>query len=122
MMPVLDDTAELTAAVAVIVIICVAATVDGEVYRPVVSICPTLGLIDHVTALLLEPVTVALNCSAFGVVRLGKGGVITTLMDAAGGEGGGCRLTVAVADFVPSATLVAVIVTVCAAAMLAGAL
>jgi hypothetical protein len=31
MMPVLDDTAELTAAVAVIVMICVAVTVDGEV-------------------------------------------------------------------------------------------
>jgi hypothetical protein len=70
---------------------------------------------------LLEPLTVALNWSAFGVVTLGKAGVITTLMDAAGGEGGGCKLTVADADFVPSARLVAVIETVCAVGMLAGA-
>jgi hypothetical protein len=34
----------------------------GAVYSPVAEMLPTLGLIDQVTAVLVVPVTVAVNC------------------------------------------------------------
>ena len=36
--------------------------VDGAVYRPVLEIVPIAGFNDQVTAVLLVPVTVAVNC------------------------------------------------------------
>jgi hypothetical protein len=48
---------------AVIVTVCCAATLDGEVYRPEELIVPVLaGLIDQFTAVLLVLVTLAENC------------------------------------------------------------
>ena len=47
-------------AVAVTVIACATVTLAGAVYNPF-EIDPTTGLIDHVTAVLLVPVTVAVN-------------------------------------------------------------
>src|SRR5271154_3683721 len=51
--------------VAVTVSTCVEVTDAGAVYNPVVSIVPTAGgITDHVTAVLLLNVTVAVNCCA----------------------------------------------------------
>ena len=67
----------------------------------------------HVTAVLLLPVTVALNCWACDAVKLAVVGLTCTET--------GIRVTVAVADFVGSATLVAVTETVWEEAMELGA-
>ena len=72
------------------------------------------GLSDQVTPLLVEPLTVAVNCWVWERVIDAVEGVTDT-------ETVGVSATVAVADLVGSATLVACTVTVCAAAMLAGA-
>ena len=66
------------------------------------------------TAVLLEPVTLAVNCWVCEADRLVLVGVTDTAT-------GGFRLTVALADFVGSAALVAVTVTVCALAIEDGA-
>jgi hypothetical protein len=77
---------------------------DGAVYRPLVESVPTLGLIFHVTLVLLLPVTVAVNCCVFEADRLTEAGLVVTAT-------GGIRVTMALEDLVESATLVAVIVT-----------
>jgi hypothetical protein len=81
---------------------------------PVAEIVPTAGLSVHVTALLEVPPTVAVYCRVWAAVRVAESGVneIVTV---------GVSVTVALADLVGSATLVAFTVTVCAAAMVAGA-
>jgi len=47
---------------AVTVTACDVVILDGAVYRPAEVIVPTDGLIDQVTAVLLLPKTVAVNC------------------------------------------------------------
>jgi hypothetical protein len=74
---------------------------------------PTEGDTDHVTAVLLDPVTVPVNCCvcpALNVADVGETVIVT-----------GVSVTVALAFFVASAALVAVTVTVCDELMLEGA-
>ena len=78
------------------------------------EIVPTAGLSVHVTALLEDPPTVAVKFWVWAAVRVAESGVSEMLT-------GGASVTVALADLVGSATLVAFTVTVCAAAMVAGA-
>src|ERR1700761_1284275 len=73
------------------------------------------GLIDQATAVLLLFVTVAENCCVWLGYNVTVAGVRLTVV-------GGITVTVADADFVVSAWLVAVIVTVCCVATVAGAL
>jgi hypothetical protein len=77
----------------------------GAVNKPELLTVPTLGLIDHVTAGLLVFTTVAANCCVWLAYSVAVDGLTPT-------DTGGNRVTVAVADFVVSAWLVAVIVTV----------
>lgn len=76
-------------------------------------IVPTAGLKLHVTAPLLVPETDAENCCACDVVRVVVVGVSDTVT--------GVRFTVALADLVVSAALVAVTVIICAEPITAGA-
>jgi hypothetical protein len=48
--------------VAVTVTVCGLPSVAGAEYRPPLEIVPTAGLTDHVTAILVVPVTAAVNC------------------------------------------------------------
>ena len=50
------------ALVTVTITICCNVTDAGATYSPLVETLPTDGLIDHVTPVLLEPATVAVNC------------------------------------------------------------
>ena len=87
----------------------------GAVYDPVALIDPVCVFNDHVTLVLLAPDTVAVNCWVCPAVRVAVLGV-TALIETVG-----FSEIVAVAVFVPSATLVAFTVIVCCAVMLAGA-
>jgi hypothetical protein len=70
-----------------------------------VETVPTLGLSDHVTAVLLVPATVAVNCCVWPLlVRVAVGGATETVT--------GMSVTTAEPDAVGSPTLVAVTVTV----------
>jgi hypothetical protein len=62
LMVALADLAESATLWAVTVTVCDVRILDGAVYRPVEEIVPTGGLIDQVTAGLLVPKTVAVNC------------------------------------------------------------
>jgi len=75
---------------------------------------PTDGLTDHVTAVFDVFVTVAENCCVWDAESVAANGLTVTAID-------GYTVTAADPDFVPSATLVAVTVTVCWVVMLAGA-
>ena len=75
---------------------------------------PTAGLSNHVTAVLELFDTAAVNAWVCDGVRMTLPGVNATLT-------GGASVMVALADFVESAALVAVTVTVCTLAMEAGA-
>ena len=75
---------------------------------------PTAGLSDQVTAVLDELATVAVNACVCDGVSVTLPGVNATLT-------GGASDTLALADLVEFATLVAVTVTVCALEMEAGA-
>jgi hypothetical protein len=86
----------------------------GAVYRPAEEIVPTAGLSDHVTALLEVPPTVAVYCWVWATARVAESGVNEMLT-------GGLSVTVALADLVGSAALVAVTVTVCGPLSAAGA-
>jgi hypothetical protein len=77
--------------------------VAGAVYRPEVETVPPVA--DHVTEVLLEPVTVAVNCCAAPVINDAEVGLIEIAT-------GTATVTVADADFELSATLVAVTVYV----------
>jgi hypothetical protein len=100
--------------VAVTVTVCAVEIVAGAVYTPVDETEPTDGATDHTTAVLVVPETAAARlCDCDGVI-LELGGETSTLI-------AGTREIVAVADFVGSATLVAVTVTVCALDIVAGA-
>ena len=76
--------------------------VVGAVYRPVVETVPPVA--DHVTAVLLVPVTVAVNCCVPPVKSEADVGLMLTDTNA--------TVTVAEADFDGSATLVTVTVKV----------
>ena len=78
---------------------------------------PTAGLIDHVTAVLVEPVTVAANCRVWPPLMLAEVGLTLTATTCAGGF----RVTVAVANLVVSDGKVARTVTVCCVVIEAGA-
>src|SRR5215475_10784044 len=104
---------ESAALVAVTVTFCAAAMLAGAVYRPF-EIVPTGGVRVQVTAVLLEPATVAVNCWVCEADRLTPLGA--SVMDTVGD-----KLTVALALLVESAALVAMTVTFCAAVMVAGA-
>jgi hypothetical protein len=75
---------------------------------------PTAGFSDQVTAVFEVFATVAVNAWACEDVRVTLPGVNATLT-------GGTSVTLALADFVEFATLVAVTVTVCALVIEAGA-
>jgi hypothetical protein len=66
---------------------------------------PTGELSDHVTPVFVEPATLAENCWVWRAVRLTLDGETVTET--------GRRVMVALADFVVSATEVAIAVTVC---------
>src|SRR5215467_897647 len=100
--------------VAVMVTVCAEEIVAGAVYNPPVVRVPTDGFILQVTAVLLVPLTVAVNCCWPLAVRVTDTGVTDTATV-------GVSATVALADLVGSATLVAVMVTVCAEEIVAGA-
>jgi hypothetical protein len=74
------------------------------VYRPELDTVPPVA--DHVTDVLVEPVTVAVNCWVALIVSEADVG----LMETATGGGGAVTVTLADAFFVESATLVAVTV------------
>src|SRR5690242_7281948 len=102
--------------VALTVTVVAEAIIPGAVYRPEVEIEPVAGEIDQVTAVLVLPVTAAVNCCVLPPWRLAESGVRLTATAAAG-----LSVTAAVADFVGSATLVALTVTVVAEETVAGA-
>ena len=74
---------------------------------------PTAGLSDHVTAVLPVPVTPAVKVADWPAASDAEAGPTVTPI--------GCNVTVALAVFVESATLVAVSVTVCWLATIGGA-
>jgi hypothetical protein len=86
--------------------------VAGAVYTPFTTV-PTAGLRDHVTAVLLVPLTEAVKVTDWPALSDAVAGPTVTAT--------GCNATVAVAVFEESAALVAVTVMVCWLAMVAGA-
>ena len=102
-----------TALVAVTVMVCLAATTAGAVYTPVAEIVPTCGLMLHVmedgAAAIVTIATKRWLCPAFSMALPGL--TVTA----------GRIRTVVLADFVGSATLVAVTVTTAIPTTVAGA-
>jgi hypothetical protein len=80
----------------------------------VLETVPTLGLNDQVTPVFDDPLTVAVNWLVWETVSDAVAGVTETLT-------GGARAMLALADFVGSAALVALTVTVCELVIEAGA-
>jgi hypothetical protein len=97
---------------AVMVTVSRLVTVAGAVYTPLTMV-PTAGLSDHVTAVLPVPVTEALKVADAPAPSDAEAGPIVTAT--------GVSETVAVAVFVVSAALVAVTVTICLLAIIGGA-
>jgi len=64
---------------AVTVTVCEARNLVGAEYRPAADIGPVEGLIDHVTAVLLDPDTDAVNCCVPEGARLTVGGLRDTV-------------------------------------------
>jgi hypothetical protein len=87
----------------VTVTVCGVRILDGAVYRPAEEIAPTGGSSDQFAAVLLVPKTVAVNC----VVAVGPRLTVDGLSDTVTAWR---RVITAVAIFVGSATLMAVIV------------
>jgi hypothetical protein len=98
--------------VAVIVSVCALLIVFGAVKTPFTMV-PTAGLRDQVTAVLLVPVTEVVKVAEAPMPSDTEAGPTVTPT--------GIKETVALAVLVGSATLVAVIVTVCALPMVFGA-
>ena len=61
-MAALADVAGAAALCAVTITACGDGILAGGVYKPVEEIPPNAGLIDQVTAVLVVPTTVAVNC------------------------------------------------------------
>ncbi len=101
--------------VAVTVTCCGEATVAGAVYVPDAEIDPAAGEIDHVTAGLLAPVTVAVKACVELAIKDADGGFTATV------TGPGTNVTVAVADLVGFPLLVAVIWTATGTVIVSGA-
>src|ERR1039458_10356063 len=89
---------------AVTITVCDVRILDGAVYRPAEEIVPTDGLIDQVTAVLLAPETVAVNCCVPEGANLTVDGLRDTVT-------AWRSMITAVTVFEGSAMLVAVIVT-----------
>jgi len=100
---VLEGSATL---LAVMVTDCVALTTGGAVYSPFDNV-PTEGVMDQVTEVFALPVTSAVNCAVFKALSAALGGLTPTLTPP---PAGGVSVTLALANFVASATLVAVTV------------
>ena len=100
--------------VAVTVTVCALEMEAGAVKTPAAEMLPTAGLSDQVTAVFEVFATVAVNACVCDGVRMTLPGVNATLT-------GGASDTLALADLVEFATLVAVTVMVCALEMEAGA-
>jgi hypothetical protein len=100
-----DDFVPSATLVAITFTVCCVAIDPGAVYNPVALIVPTAALSDHVTPVFPDPVTVAVNCWVWFARKLTDPGATATVT--------GVSVIVAVAVFVPSATLIAVTVTVC---------
>ena len=100
----LDDLVGSATLCAVTVTVCDVRTLDGPVYRPAEEMVPTDGLIDQVTAVLLVPKTVAVNCCVPEGAKLTVDGLrdIVTAWRS---------MITAVTVFEGSAMLVAVIIT-----------
>src|ERR1019366_986756 len=99
---------------AVTVTVCDVRILDGAVYRPAEEIVPTGGLIDQVTAVLLVPKTVGVNCCVPEGARLTVDGLRDTVT--------AWRSAItAVAVFEGSAILVAVILSLCVVGAVLGA-
>ena len=101
--------------VAVTVTVCEVLIDPGAVYSPAVLMAPVFvnGLILQLTAVLLVPVTVLVNCCCCNANKVIAAGPTVTET--------GAKDIMAVADFVGSRVLVAVRVTVWAAAIELGA-
>jgi hypothetical protein len=97
---------------ATIVTVCRLGTVAGAVYTPF-TMLPTAGLSDQVTPVWLVPETEALKVADSPALSDAKAGPIVSAT--------GVSDTAALAVFVVSAALVAVTVTTCLFAMIAGA-
>ncbi len=61
--------------VAVTVTVWLVLIVAGAVYKPVLETVPTAGFRLHVTAVLLDPVTVAVNCCVCEAATLADAGL-----------------------------------------------
>ncbi len=94
--------------VALTVIVCRPEIVPGAVYKPEAEMLPEAGLSDQVTPVLDEPATVAMNCWVWLALRVTLDGETDTDTVPVG-----LSVTVAVANFVPSALDVALAVIVC---------
>lgn len=102
--------------VAVIVTVCCVLTLAGALYSPLALIDPApVGLMLHVTLVLAIPATLAANCWLSPPPNETAAGATVTV------TGGGFSVTMALADLLVSATLVAVTVTVCCAVSVVGA-
>jgi hypothetical protein len=110
----LADLVESAELVAVIVTLWVALMLDGAVYKPLADTVPTAGFNVQVTAVFVLPVTLVVNCWVWEADRLIEAGLTVTAT-------GGVRVTIALANLLAFAALVAVIVTVWLALMLDGA-
>jgi len=73
------DPVAPVAPVAVTVTVWVAASEAGAVYKPPVEIEPTAGFSDHVTAVLVVPVTVAPSCWVWPAVTPAVAGETATV-------------------------------------------
>jgi len=104
-----------TVLAAVTVTVVVALMIAGAVYNPLLEMLPTCGLMDQGTVVTGRFKTVAVNCWVWLLVS----DAVLGLMAMDGVLGASWIATEA--DCVGSATLVAVMVTVSAAVMLAGA-
>ena len=102
------------ALVAVTVTVWELPILEGAVYKPLLEIVPVDGLKDHVTAVLVVLLTVAVNCWLCDSVRVAVPGVRETAT-------GGFNVRVALALAVESAALVAMTVTVWVFEILEGA-
>jgi hypothetical protein len=100
--------------VAITVTVCDELSDTGAEYTPLLVMLPSPGFNDHVTPEFFVPDTVAANCACFPGPTCMLFGVteIVTL---------GFKVTAAVAVWVESALLVALIVTVCRLGMFEGA-
>src|SRR5437763_1696281 len=99
------DAAFVGSATEVAVTLNAVPAVEPAVNKPLVETVPPVAV--HVTAALEVPVTVAVNCCVCPACRVALVGATVTLT-----TGAGCMVICADADFVVSATVVAVAVKV----------